>query len=92
MAFLAEELLLPLYQREELSSGGGPLAEEAPIGRGNHIASRLLYPAHGHAQVLRLDNHGYTLRLEGLKKGFGNLSGHPLLKLGAVGDDFYHSG
>jgi hypothetical protein len=39
-----------------------------------------------------LKNHCHPLRLDPLGNGIGNLAGHPLLKLRALGHDFDYSG
>ncbi len=85
-------VLLALNQREELRPAGRPPAEGAPNGRGNHVAPRFLDAAHYHAQVFRLDNHGYAVRFDSLVDGIGNLGGHRIFSKVAKQKDNTSSG
>ena len=60
--------------------------EQAPDGRGDGRGARLLHAPHRHAQVLGLDHHQDPPGVEGLLDGVGDLGGHPLLDLQALGE------
>src|SRR5580700_10239492 len=68
-----------------LGPRGGVVAEETSYRRGHGEGARLLDAAHGHAQVLGLDDDEDAPRREDLLDGVGDLGRHALLDLEAAG-------
>ena len=56
-------------------------------GAGDGARPGLADAAHGHAQVLALDDHDDAARLQDPHQGVGDLGGEPLLHLRALGVD-----
>src|SRR5271168_1020643 len=52
----------------------------------------LLDTAHHHAEVLRFENHGDALRMNGVGDGVTDLRGEALLHLESAGEDVYEAG
>src|SRR3954466_2526323 len=67
------------HEAHGLAAGGGAVAEDAPHRGGDRGGAGLADAAHGHAQVLGLDDHDDTLRLEDVVERIGDLAGQPLL-------------
>lgn len=85
-------MLVPLDQVQELFPGfsGGPhAAQHATGGCGGR---GLLYTAHDHAEMARLNHDSDTLRLEHLREGECNLLGESLLDLQAAGKHLSDTG
>src|SRR5665811_1845827 len=73
-------LLLRVDHGQHLSPGGGVGAEYAAYRR-SHGLSRGAYTAHGHAQLLSLDQDQHTQWVESIDHCVGDGRGHTLLEL-----------
>src|SRR5581483_2787838 len=60
---------------------GDVITESAAYGRSHGTRSRLPHSAHGHAQMLGLDDHDHAPRLQRVDERVRDLAGHPLLHL-----------
>src|SRR5256885_3055738 len=78
------------FPRGERAAGDEPqefiarlavVAERAAQRAGDGLGVLLLYAAHHHAQVIRLDHDADARRLEDAAERIGNLIGEPLLDL-----------
>ena len=71
---------------EELVAGLELCFEDAQHGRGDCGGVLFFYTAHHHAEVFRLEDDGYSLRIDGFGNGIGDLTRQTLLHLKPAGE------
>src|SRR3954452_126212 len=79
-------------EAHRLAASGQVAPEDAADGGGDRARAGLADAAHGHAQVLGLDDDQHPAWLEHVGERVGDLRGHPLLHLRAPGVDLDQPG